>query len=111
MQTVLDVLTCSQQPGEVISPMRDLLFFQLPLASSFWASTLRPATCLQCMRGTGLDFNLHSLGQCYLLAQQSIQHSITQYEIPDRKKPKHFFVALTGICFELSLKSGRVYLG
>ena len=32
-------------------PRGDLLFFQLPLASSLWAPTLRPATCLQGVRG------------------------------------------------------------
>lgn len=38
-------------PGGSNCPMKDLLFLQLPLASSFWAPTLRPATCLQCVRG------------------------------------------------------------
>lgn len=44
--------------------MKDLLFFQLPLASSFWAPTLRPATCLQCVRGgkTITDFNSQFVG-------------------------------------------------
>lgn len=39
-------------------PRKDLLFFQLPLASSLWAPTLRPATCLQGVKGKKItDFS------------------------------------------------------
>lgn len=95
--------TRHHQPREGSAPEKDLLFFQLPLASSFWAPTLRPATGLQC-GGERAQTLMHSFqGAHQPLVNKSTQYNVIRRELPGGETSAFVRWRALCFCFEINL--------